>query len=68
MFRPEHIRRVLCARNSIQLTKEGFVLLKKHLPEVKTGHFYTTDGENVFVAVADGMPTSENDTNYLEPL
>ena len=36
--------------------------------EVETGHFYTTDGENVFVAVADGVPESENDTDYLEPL
>lgn len=36
--------------------------------EVATGHFYTTDGENVYVAVADGTPESENDTNYLERL
>lgn len=36
--------------------------------EVETGHFYTTDGENVFVAVADGVPKSENDTDYLERL
>ena len=36
--------------------------------EVQTGHFYTTDGKNVYVAVADGVPTSENDMNYLERL
>lgn len=36
--------------------------------EVETGHFYTTDGKNVYVAVADGVPESENDTNYLERL
>lgn len=36
--------------------------------EVETGHFYTTDGENVFVAVADGVPESENDIDYLERL
>lgn len=36
--------------------------------EVETGHFYTTDGKNVFVAVADGVPESETDTNYLERL
>ncbi len=36
--------------------------------KVATGHFYTTDGKNVFVAVADGTPTSENDTDYLERL
>lgn len=68
MFHQKPIKRVLYARNSIQVTKEGCILLKKHLPEVETGHFYTTDGENVFVAVANGVPTSENDTNYLEKL
>lgn len=36
--------------------------------EVETGHFYTTDGKNVFIAVADGTPESENDTTYLEQL
>lgn len=36
--------------------------------EVETGHFYTTDGKNVYVAVADGTPESENDTTYLEQL
>lgn len=36
--------------------------------EVEAGHFYTTDGKNVFVAVADGTPKSENDTDYLERL
>ena len=36
--------------------------------EVEAGHFYTTDGKNVFVAVTDGTPESESDTNYLERL
>lgn len=50
------------------LGTEGNPLYWKAGMEVQTGHFYTTDGENRYVAVADGTPARENDTDFLEPL